>query len=227
MIKIRYCELPPGLHVIAERQGRGTVIYLLPGLSQAQRQAALIRVRSSGRLGHGPAIPAFDLAIAIAGDKVRITVRNGAVAMRGHPALLLPPLIVLFAGVIVFSLMSFVRVTVGPPAIGTGVPVVGFAGARPGDNSDSTDSPSGGANSGSPGSDHGTSRSPGPSPSPSPTASRSTGLGRDPSGTGPAASPSPSPASSPGGPASPQPSPSASPSGNCLKVGRITVCVSL
>lgn len=222
MIKIRYCELPPGLHVIAERQGRDTVIYLLPGLSQAQRQAALIRVRSSGRLGHGPAIPAFDLAIAIAGDKVRTTVRNGAVAMRGHPALLLPPLIVLFAGVIVFSLMSFVRVTVGPPAIGTGVPVVGFAGARPGDNSDSTDSPGGGANSGSPGSDHGTSRS--PSPSPSPTASRSTGLGRDPSGTGPSASPSPSPASSsPGGP----PSPSASPTGNCLKVGRITVCVSV
>jgi hypothetical protein len=32
LIKIRYADLPAGLHVRAECSGRSTIIYLLPGL---------------------------------------------------------------------------------------------------------------------------------------------------------------------------------------------------
>ena len=43
MIKIRYADLPAGLHIRAVARGKDTVIYLLPGLTAAQRQAALRR----------------------------------------------------------------------------------------------------------------------------------------------------------------------------------------
>ena len=56
MIKICYRsanELPPGLHATAERHGRTITVYLLPGLTAEQRNAALRRLRLSGRMGHG------------------------------------------------------------------------------------------------------------------------------------------------------------------------------
>jgi hypothetical protein len=112
MVKIRYSELPAGLHVRAESRGRDTVIYLLPGLTPAQRRAALIRVRSSSRVGQGPRLPAASMALAIGTDRLRTTVTNGAAAMRGHPVLLLPPLVLLVSSAIVFVLMSFVTLTV-------------------------------------------------------------------------------------------------------------------
>ncbi len=56
MIKIRYTDLPAGLH-IGGGPRKDTVIYLLPGLTAAQRQAALRRARSSARMGHGPRLP--------------------------------------------------------------------------------------------------------------------------------------------------------------------------
>src|ERR1700723_3335145 len=112
MVKIRYSELPAGLHVRAEARGRDTVIYLLPGLTPAQRRAALIRVRSSSRMGHGPRLPAASMAMAVGADRLRPTVPNGAAARRGPPVLLLPPLILLVSGAIVFVLMSFVTLTV-------------------------------------------------------------------------------------------------------------------
>ena len=57
MIKIRYRdprELAPGLYAAAECHSRGTTVYLLPGLSAAQRRAALRRLRISARRGCGP-----------------------------------------------------------------------------------------------------------------------------------------------------------------------------
>ena len=44
MIKIRYADLPDGLHADVRTCGRRPVIYLLPGLSAAQRRDALRRL---------------------------------------------------------------------------------------------------------------------------------------------------------------------------------------
>lgn len=52
------------------------------------------------------------MAMAVSADKLRTTLRNGAAATRGHPLLLLPPLILLISGAIIFVLMSFVTMTV-------------------------------------------------------------------------------------------------------------------
>jgi len=116
MVKIRYSELPVGLHVAAKADGRHTVVYLLPGLTPTQRRAALIRVRSSARMGQGPRLPALGIALALMADRVRMTARNSVAAMRGHPMLLLPPLIILVSSVIMLMLMSFVTLSVGPSA---------------------------------------------------------------------------------------------------------------
>jgi hypothetical protein len=106
MVRIRYSELPAGLHVIARAERRGTVVYLQPGLTPAQRRAALGRARSSAHMGRGPALPATQMAIAIAADRVRTTASYGVAAARGHPMLLLPPLVGLVSVAMVFALMS-------------------------------------------------------------------------------------------------------------------------
>jgi hypothetical protein len=128
MVRIRYSELPAGLHVSAKRHGGRTTIYLLPGLTAAERKAALARVRSSARLGHGPPLPAAGMAVAVGVDRARTTMRNGAFAMRSHPVLLLPPLILLVSSAIVFVLMSVVTVTIPalrPQASGPQPSVIG------------------------------------------------------------------------------------------------------
>jgi hypothetical protein len=51
VIKIRYAELPDGLHAQVERCGRQTIIHLAAGLSASQRREALgrlIRTRAAG-----------------------------------------------------------------------------------------------------------------------------------------------------------------------------------
>ena len=64
MVKIRYSELPAGLHVSAKKHGRRAIIYLQPGLTAAERRAALVRVRKGSRMGHGPALSACGIALA-------------------------------------------------------------------------------------------------------------------------------------------------------------------
>ncbi len=238
VVKIRYSDLPSGLHVSVERRGRSTIIYLLPGLTADQRHAALSRVRSSGRVGQGPRLPAISMALAVAEDRLRMTVRNGAAAMRGHPILLLPPLILLVSAAIVFVLMSFVTLTVRPPAAAGPDPSEVFHGAGLGHRHGPASRPAGttGALGPAPGSP-----TPGqPSPSATPPGSSS------PSEPGPTSSapPDPPPSSSPtptissSGPdptptasASPSPSPSPTPdpssSGVCLKLGPLGLCVDL
>jgi hypothetical protein len=106
MVKIRYSELPAGLHVAASADPNGIVVYLQPGLTPAQRRAALIRVRSSARVGQGPTLPRQAMARAIAADKVRTNARIGAAAARRHPMLFVPPVIVLAVSAIGFMFMS-------------------------------------------------------------------------------------------------------------------------
>jgi len=90
MVRIRYSELPVGLHVTAVAVGRQTIVYLLPGLTSAERKSALLRVRSSARVGHGPSLPVFALAKAVVADRLRGILRTLAAAMRRHPVLLVP-----------------------------------------------------------------------------------------------------------------------------------------
>ncbi|HXW88038.1 MAG TPA: hypothetical protein VEJ42_07245 [Streptosporangiaceae bacterium] len=113
MVKIRYAELPAGLHVATEDRGNCTVVYLLPGLTPAQRRAALTFARRSARIGHGPQLPAVDMAFALAADRTRTSAGTVVAALRRHPMLLLP-LVALVSGVIVAAMLAFVTVSITP-----------------------------------------------------------------------------------------------------------------
>ena len=131
MVKIRFSELPSGLHVAAAADHDGTVVYLQPGLTPAQRRAALIRVRSSARMGQGPILPGPAMARAIAADKVRTNARIGASAARRHPVLFLPPAIALVVSAVVFALMTIQPLTfVTQGNVGASLPTLGLGGAR-------------------------------------------------------------------------------------------------
>lgn len=94
MIYIRYRDISSGLHAEAEHGLHGVVVYLLPGLTPAQRQAALRRLRQEGSRGCGPRLPAGQLAVALAMDRLRAAVTHTAAAVRHHPiGTLLPPLL--------------------------------------------------------------------------------------------------------------------------------------
>jgi hypothetical protein len=229
MVKIRYSELPVGLHVSVKVRGRATIIYLLPGLTADQRRAALLRVRSSARMGQGPALPALGVAAAIAVDRVRTTVRNGAAAMRAHPVLLLPPLIVLVSSAIVFVLMSFVSLTVHHPAAPLlPRPSVGASSVPHFRHHIRTTGPSGQGG-------QGTAPGPGGSTDPAPSGSASAAptvpppVVPTPSGSSapPTLAPTPTPAPTS---ASPVPVPTTaapSPSPTCLELGPLGLCVHL
>jgi hypothetical protein len=96
VLRIRYRDLPSGLHGKAERSTRRTTVYLLPGLTGGQRKAALRRLRQEASRGCGPALPLPQLTMALAGDKIRVTCRRTAAVIRLHPAGSLLPAV--FAG---------------------------------------------------------------------------------------------------------------------------------
>jgi hypothetical protein len=134
MVKIRYTELPAGLHVDAKRSHGDTIVYLLPGLTPEERRVALNRVRSSGLLGQGPSPSTASILIADSVDRVRTVFGNGAAAVRGHPVLLLPSLLVM-AGTF-FALVSLATLTVHQPGgtpsqAGLSTNRVGTGGAHP------------------------------------------------------------------------------------------------
>ena len=131
MIKIRYRdpnELSPGLHAAAERHGRSTTIYLLPGLSAEQRRAALRRLKISARRGYEPKLPAPQLAVALAADRIRTTVGRAGAVFRSHPAGSTVPVMVVSAGAIAFLALSAVSIQVirvpprGPGQVSAGPP---------------------------------------------------------------------------------------------------------
>jgi hypothetical protein len=242
VIKIRYSDLPAGLHVRTVVQGRHTILYLLPGLSAAARRAAIHRARSNARVGYGPRLPAAGVAFAVITDRFRTTIRNGLAAARLHPALAVPAVIVVLSVAVTYLLLASVSIQLHSPQAARprrqlGVPLR----AAPFDVQ--TGSPAGGSRSairvvsgrppggrsGGSGAGHRGGPQPGPSsgkrPSPSPWASSAPpGSGPSP-GPSPGLSPSPSPGPSPGPSPSPRPSPSSS--GLCVDVGSLGVCLRL
>lgn len=226
MIKIRYADLPAGLHVRAESSGRSTILYLLPGLTLAQRRAALIRARRGASMGYGPGLPAAGVAVAVMLDRARATLRNGASAFRAHPLLLLPPVILVLSATFAYVMLAAVTITIRGPQASGGYPQPGAAPGihRPGHAGQPGQvggadgpGPAGRSRAGGPARSHRPSRSPRPSrsatavPSPSPSSPASGPPGR--------VSPSPS--------ASPSPDPSPSSSGTCLDIGPLGVCLKL
>lgn len=115
MIKIRYRgsnELSPGLHATAERHGRTTTVYLLAGLTVAQRRSALRRLRLTARMGHCPRLPAVQLGFALFTDRIRTGFGRTGAVLRLHPAGSTVPIMVLSGGVIAFLLFSTVSIHV-------------------------------------------------------------------------------------------------------------------
>ncbi len=108
VIKIRYADLPAGLHVQVAVSDRHIIICLLPGLTPVQRHAALQRARSSARLGHGPPVPVAGLAGAIAIDRLRGMARTSVSAARAHPVLFASPAIVVAAAAFAMLLLASV-----------------------------------------------------------------------------------------------------------------------
>ena len=131
MIKIFYRDLSPGLHASAEAEGRNTVISFLPGLTPDQRRAALRRIRHSGRMGHGPRVPAGKLAIALALDRVKAAVRTGAAVVRLHPAGSTLPVVFFSAAAVIFVLMATVSIHVLPAAQRSSGPGPAVGGVTP------------------------------------------------------------------------------------------------
>ena len=114
MVKIRYAELPVGLHVATEAGDRCTIVFLKPGLTRVQRKDALTVARRSARFGHGPSLPTLDMAFALAADRTRTTARITTSALRHHPLLLLPVL-VLVLGIIATSIMASAAIIAAVP----------------------------------------------------------------------------------------------------------------
>jgi hypothetical protein len=70
-------------------------VYLVPGLTQAQRNAALRRLRQESRMACGPRLPCVQLVLAIVADRIRTVFARAGAVIRLHPALtVLPTLMV-------------------------------------------------------------------------------------------------------------------------------------
>jgi hypothetical protein len=190
-------------------------------------------------MGYSPALPAAAFARAIAADRIRITLRNGAGALRAHPALFIPPLMIFVSAGLAYLMLTAVSIHYQPEAIGPGqAPAIthqgqgsSTAGAAPGTQPGGGNPPtsSGSTAPGQGGAKHNRSGQPS-SPAPSGSADPSPSPSASPSGTGdPTPQPTPAPGpSSPGGLLpSPFPSPSPSGSGVCVDVGPLGVCLHL
>ena len=234
MIRIRYSDLPAGLHARAETQGRSTVIYLLPGLAAADRRAAVRRLRHSGAMGYGPRLPAAGVAAAMVLDRARTLGRNCARSVRMHPYLVLPPTIIAVTAGLAAVLTATTTIAIRPPSGGAPSPgpgaSLGVVAPAPAASRPAAHSPGAsrsarldqGASSARPGrpsrSPHASgspARSSSPSPWPSPSGSAV------PSPLPPPSSPAPEPT----GTESAEPSPSAS--GACLHLGPLGICLPL
>ncbi len=232
MIKIRYSDLPQGRHAHVHRAGRRSVIYLLPGLSPAQRRDVLRRLVRTSRQGYGPRLRAPGVRFAVARDVAKTTVRNTLAAIRCHPAGSTALAALIATGVICYAF--FVTVTVrfaphpaGPPVAAPSGPQVpggrspglgasGPAGTQPpatGRRTASSGPPPTGASTG-PGSGSGTGSRTGAAPSGQATdpVPLPTGTWSAPGGVLPSGSAGPSSPASPPPSAAPSPVPSAAPS---------------
>jgi hypothetical protein len=242
VIRIRYStELQPGLNGQAERVGRTTVVYLLPGLTAAQRAAALRRLRQHGRMGISPPLPAAQLLLALLGLRIRTAFGQVGAIVRVHPAGSALPVMVLSGALAAFLVLPAVHIRVvhQPEAIGSGLfgigPIAG-SGANPspsgGQNGHPTSSPgqgigdaSGAGGGGGAGSGPGTGGGSGGSGG---TAQSSTAATAPP-GAGTSPSPNPAPTVPGAAPNAPSPATSTSPASSPASSGGSTtsVCVGL
>jgi hypothetical protein len=94
------------LHARAEYAGRSTTVYLQPGLSGAQRAAALRRLRQEARMGCGPSLPCARLVVACAADWIWRGARQLAAIVRLHPVGTLLPALLITAMAGLFVLAS-------------------------------------------------------------------------------------------------------------------------
>ena len=235
MVKIRYADLPDGMHAQAQGSGRQTVIYLAPGLSPGQRTAALRRLIRASRRGHGPRLRRPAVSLAVARESVRATLRNGSTAARCHPVGSLAIAALLTAAVVCYAV--FVSVTIrlnprpGPPGAQGAPPVVRESGVPlPGSGPGRRGGPSGGS-AGGPGAASAAAPSPGRSAPGTAGAPSQLAASPTPLATASGATPSPSAQPSSAAP-SPAPDPASSsssgrPGGVCLSVGPLGVCVSV
>jgi hypothetical protein len=123
------------------RHGRNTTVFLLSGLTAAERRAALRRLRLSARMGYCPPLPASQLAFALVADRIKTTVGQIGTLVRSHPAGSTVPVMVLSAGAIAFLALSAVSIQVLhiPPdpgrssalAIASGRPHIAIPGSVP------------------------------------------------------------------------------------------------
>jgi len=252
MISVRYChwrDLSPGLNATAQCNGRGTVVYLVPGLTRDERRAALRRLRMASRVGAGPELPAAQLAFALLAERIRTAAGRAGAIFRVHPAASALPVLLVSVGVIVFMSLSAVSVQVLPQqaaagpspllAPGPAAPAGGGHAHRPGRASQvnlirpDPSGPPGGSGShtrhrsGGSGSGQGSGGQ----------GSGGQGNGNQPTLTGSAnpaptsgaagGQPSPAPVATPTPSPSPTPSPPAPRGGTCVKVGPLGVCLSL
>ena len=118
MIKIRYADLPHGLHAHVRSCGRRSVIYLLPGLSAAQRRDALGRLIRASRQGYGPRLRATGVTFAVARDVAKSTVGNALAAVRCHPAGSTALAALVAAGVVCYAFFVTVTVRFSPRPAG-------------------------------------------------------------------------------------------------------------
>jgi hypothetical protein len=247
VIKIRYTDLPAGVHVRTTTRGRHTVVFLLHGLTPAQRKAAIRRAQGASRVGQGPPLPRAALARALAADRLRTTIRNGFGAMRLHPAILFPPLVIVLSAAVAYLLLVSVTIHFmpgpqphkpgaaaaprtaeplspspghdpAPPPPGGSSPAPSSPGPLPSTSGPTTTAPLPPVKSPDP-----PRSSPGSPPAPTPSPSSSS-----PSGPSPSPLPSHQPSPAPAPTASPTPSPTSSGGGNvCVKVGPLGVCLGL
>jgi hypothetical protein len=106
------------LYGTAKRCPQGVTIYLVPGLTGRQRKAVIRRLRQEASRGCGPELPLPGLLVALAADRVRVSVRLTAAAVRLHPAATLLP-----AGLVAIGMMMLVLTSAGvrpEPAVAAG-----------------------------------------------------------------------------------------------------------
>jgi hypothetical protein len=232
LIRIRYSDLPAGLHARAEAQGRNTMIYLLPGLAAADRRAALRRLRHSGAMGYGPRLPAAGVAAAMVLDRARTLSRNCARSVRMHPYLVLPPTIIAVTAGLATVLTAATTIAIRPPSGGAPSPdpgtSLGVVAPAPAPSGQAAHSPGAGRSARlDPGASGARPGRPSRSPHPSSSPARSSSPSSSPSATvRPSPLPSP-PAPEPSGTGSPAPSPTPTASGACLNLGPLGICLPL
>jgi hypothetical protein len=246
VIKIRYSDLPAGVHASARSEGRHTVLYLVPGLSAADRHGAIDRLRASARVGHGPELPAISLALALIADRIRLNLRNAAAAARLHPIGAAIPVLLLAGGAILYALFVTVTIRIGPPSAQAALaPRPAPASAAPAAAGPAAASPGGSGGADPAGADPAAvsrltgARSGPPASHRGGTAPGQVAGAHPAPSSAPAPSPDPSTSSPPPGhhtsppPGSPSPSPTPSPTrshgggGACLNLGPLGICLNV